>query len=155
MEITKIIVQNVAYPEGEHILEYDDDRASTMVYPNADLKALRLSNKAIFSEAATALLFSDVHVYINASSFARLIAIAEHAEISQLVRHVAVFPKQDFGLYSELTRESYERHVEGADYGSLLYRRYREMDVVSFLRSISIPFWYPLKLEIQGGVFGS
>ena len=63
MEIINIIAQNVATPEGEHILEYDDSRESTMVYPNADLKALRLSSKAIFSKAATDLLFSDVHVY--------------------------------------------------------------------------------------------
>ena len=81
-------------------------------------------------------------------------AIAEHAEISKLVRHVAVFPKHFHLLWVQVTRESYERHVEGTDYGSL-YKRYREMDDVSFLRNINILFWYPLELERQGEVFYS
>ena len=109
MEIIRIIAQNVAYPDGEYIPEYNpDDREGTTVYPNADLKALRLSSKAIFSKAATDLLFFDVHVYMNASSFARLIAIAEHDEISQLVRSVAVFPSHFDLRRAEITRESYE-----------------------------------------------
>ena len=128
-EILKTIAQNVAYPEGEHISEYDT-RASTLVYPNADLKALRLSCKAL-CKAGAPFLFSDVQVYMSASSFARLMAIAAHVELSQFVRHVIVFPQQygddDWGRSNY---EHYVYYVSEGPYGHV-YKRYRNYQDVS------------------------
>ena len=126
-EILRAIAENVAYPKGEHIPEYDT-RASTLVYPNADLKALRLSSKAL-RKAGAPFLFSDVQVYMTASSFARLIAIAAHAELSQLVRHVIVFPAQYW--QDDRSRSNYNHEVRLGP----VYMQFWDFDKVSSSQS--------------------
>ena len=60
---------------------------------------------------------------MNAASFARLISVAEHPELSSLVRSVTVFPKQV--QKADLSREDYDHHLTIAQYGDM-YKRYRQ-----------------------------
>ncbi|KAG7009072.1 hypothetical protein G7Y79_00003g009400 [Physcia stellaris] len=120
-EVVDLIVYNVASPKGEHIREYGL-RERTNMYPNADLKAVRLCSKAL-ALAATPLLFADLLVFMNLASFKKLLAIANQAEPCRLVRHVNVFP----GHFQNATldKEDYQFKLEHASYGSV-YKRYHD-----------------------------
>lgn len=106
------------------------------------MKAIRLCSKAL-AKAATPLLFSDLHIYMSAASFARITAVAEHPELSCLVRSVTVFPKQFQA--TDLSRADYEYHLGMAGYGSV-YKQYQQFENdVSPSQSTVTPFEFSLE----------
>ena len=114
-EVLGIVFNEIAHPEVDSwVLE-------TLGEPNADLKALRLTCKR-FATMASPLLYERLLVFMNATSFSRMTAIASHPDYRQMVKQIWVFPRHFAVKCPFFGKGEYQLHAEYA------LRRFRAWD---------------------------